>query len=482
MLRSIAARLTLGFLVTLVALLVITLLGARSFTRLFASASMIQSHHLRESSLFEDIRVVLTDAVHQDWTYILTSADAYDEAFEADMDEIARLVEEHASLHTVVSVTPPEVESMKRLRTAVERLASVHDQVQELVVEGQLPAARRLSASNGRAAAQAALTEIRRLVQDERREADELLAEARASARRTNQLTVVLGTLATLASGAAALSLIRSVTVPVHRLVDVTRRVDRGNLSLRSGLRGRDEIGELAQSFDRMIERLEVAFAQQERFLADVSHELRTPITIVRGNLEALQRSPQTSDRVERAVATGLDELDRMGRLVNDLLLLTRATRMDFLRPEPLALAEFLPDVLAKAEGMASRRWRLGPVPATTLVADRDRLTQALLNLLRNAVDHTAAQGTIVLSAATAEGTVHITVRDDGTGIPADLQPQIFERFRRGAEARPGGWGLGLSIVQAIARAHGGEVVVESRPGQGSTFTLSLPARSSAPV
>ena len=153
MTRSITARLALGFLFTLAALLVISGLAGLTFSRLFNSVTLIQDHHLRETSLFEDIRVLLTDAVNQDRAYILSIDDVYDEAFEADIDEITRLFEAHAALHATVPITPPEVAGIEELRAAVTRLAAVQDQVQELVVEGQLQAARVLSEQRGQEAA-----------------------------------------------------------------------------------------------------------------------------------------------------------------------------------------------------------------------------------------------------------------------------------------------------------------------------------------
>jgi two-component system, OmpR family, sensor kinase len=316
------------------------------------------------------------------------------------------------------------------------------------------------------------------MVDVERRESEEQMAGARAIATRAYHLILATALLSALVSGAVGLSVIRSVTVPVRRLVETTSRVNRGDLSIRSGLVRRDEIGELAESFDGMIARLEAVFAGQQRFLADVSHELRTPITIVRGHLEVLKRGARTPEQLERAVTISVEELDRMARLVNDLLVLVRATRTDFLAPEPIDLPVFLDHVLEKAEAIAPRGWRRGRVVETTLVGDRDRLIQAVLNLLRNAAEHTDPKATIELSAGVRDGFVEIAVADQGEGIPPELLPHVFDRFRRGASpgARPG-WGLGLSIAQAIARAHGGEVRAESRPGAGSVFTIALPHR-----
>ncbi len=475
--RSIATRLTVAALLIFVSLLIITALALSSFSGLFKVATHIKDHHLLEASLFEDIRVLLTDAVGQDHAYVVTGGEeTHHQAFGADIASVRRLFAEHAKLHVNVPITPPEVEGMTRLRAATDRLAGVHEEVVRLASSGHLNEARQVSETNGKEAADAALAMAMSLVNVERQESDEQLADARETANKTYDLILVIALLSSVISGAAAVSVIRSVTVPVRRLVETTRRVDRGNLSIRSGLAGSDEIGELAQSFDRMVERLETAFSEQDRFLADISHELRTPITIVRGHLEVLERGPRTTAQIDRALSIGVDELDRMARLVNDLLLLVRATRTDFLTPELFDLRTFLSSVLQKAEAIAPREWRLGPVTPSPVVADRDRLTQALLNLLRNAAEHTQPGAPIELSAALRNGTVEIAVADKGEGIAPELLPYVFDRFRRGksAETRTG-WGLGLSIVQAIARAHGGEVRIESRPGAGSTFTVVLP-------
>lgn len=473
---SISARLILAFLLILAALVTIAILVMTSVPRLVTSVNVFQEQLLQELAVFEDIRVSIADAVHLDQAYILSSGDeVYDEAFEADIDEIERLLAAHAVIHRTVPLTPLESAELEALRTAVNRLAGAHDHVDELIVQQRLDEARRVSATEGRTAAREALAAVRALVTEERHDATRYVADVVAGTGRLYRILLGVAVITSVLSAGVALSVTRSVTVPVRRLVDVTRRVDRGSLDIRTGLRRDDEIGELAQSFDRMIGRLQDAFAEQERFLGDISHELRTPVTIVRGHLEVLRRGAKSAEQVARAITISLDELDRMNRLVNDLLLLVRATRPDFLVPQPIALDAFLGEVLQKAQAMAVRGWQRGPAPPLTITADRDRLTQALLNLLRNAVEHTQAHQTIELSAASADGWVEIRVRDDGEGIPADEVPHIFERFRRGT---PGGdrAGLGLSIVQAIARAHGGDVLVHSRYGAGSTFTLRLPA------
>lgn len=473
--QSIATRLTIGFVVTLASVLTIAGLALSSLPRLRGVVTLFQDHLLRELAIMEDIRVLIADAVSQDHAYILSNGeDVYDLAFERNIEEITRLLQAHDVLHARAAGTLPDPGGIADLHDTVDHLAATHDLVEELVVAGRLEDARRLSQREGTAAAAAALAAVRTVVRSERRAVDAAAATVSTDTEQIHRVILIVSLLAAGIGGATAFSVIRSVTVPVRRLVDVTRRVDRGRLDVRARLAGGDEIGELAQSFDRMIDRLEAAFAEQERFLADISHELRTPITIVRGNLEILKRRARDADQTAQALAISLDELDRMGRLVNELLLLVRATRPDFLAPQVVSLAEFLPDVLRKAEAIAPRPWRLGAIPQTTVVADRDRLTQALLNLLRNAAEHTQPAQPIELAAATHSEWVDISVKDHGDGIPEDLAPHIFERFRRG-HSTEGHTGLGLSIVQAIIRAHGGEVFVDSRPGAGSTFTIRLP-------
>jgi signal transduction histidine kinase len=474
--RSIASRLVVAFVVTTVSLVAIAGLALFGVAPQFRTVGAVQEHHLQELSIFDDIRLQLNDAVHQDQNYVRTGAPAFDDAFEADIEEIARLVRVHASLHLQTVLTPDEASGIFRLRRAVDQYTAVQDEVDELLTAGRRAEALAVSSGRGRRAAETALSTIRDLVALERHEANEQIAGAATQADRVYRFMLIAALAAVVVTGGAVWSVVRSVTTPVGRLVDATRRIDAGNLSIRTGIGGKDEIGALARSFDRMVDRLEGTFREQERFLTDVSHELRTPITIIRGHLEVLTRGSRTPDQVARAVAVSLDELERMGRLVHDLLLLARAIRPDFLAPERIALRPFLMEVFDKAVGIAPRLWHLGPLADVVVLGDRDQLTQAILNLLRNAADHTGPTDAIQLSSRLADGTVQITVTDAGEGIdPADL-PHLFTRFHRGSTSKAfGGTGLGLSIVKAIAIAHGGDVRVEGREGTGTLFAVILP-------
>jgi signal transduction histidine kinase len=212
----------------------------------------------------------------------------------------------------------------------------------------------------------------------------------------------------------------------------------------------------------------------QERLLDDVSHAVRTPVTIARGHLETLQlASAVPLPEVDVAV----DELDRIAHIVERLLLLSKADRLDFVARSEVNLELFLEDLFLRWSEVAPRSWRLGEVPAGTVLADPQALRVALDALIENAVQHTAGGGTIELAAKASGHQVQITVADDGPGIPDEALGRIFERFGRADRARnrkDGGAGLGLAIVDAIAGAHGGGCSVRSSKA-GSTFILRLP-------
>jgi two-component system OmpR family sensor kinase len=270
---------------------------------------------------------------------------------------------------------------------------------------------------------------------------------------------------------------------PLRRMAAVAARVDAGDLHPRihsSGGQG-DEVRVLADSFDRMLDRLTAAFDGQRAFVADASHELRTPLTVIGGQLEVLaaQEDPPGGEvrRVQRLVRA---EIARMTRLIDDLLLLAKSEHSQFLRVEPIDLQVFVEELWLAATQHASRRLELDPIPAGTLLADPDRLAQALRNLLTNAIEHTAApEGLVRLRVQSlADGRVSFAVEDDGPGIPADQRERVFDRFHRTDAARDrasGGTGLGLAIVQAIAQAHGGSVAASAAAAGGARMTLELP-------
>lgn len=272
------------------------------------------------------------------------------------------------------------------------------------------------------------------------------------------------------------------VLAPLDDLSEAARATRESGVMRRVRVTGQGEVADLARTFNSMLDRLESTFEAQGDFLSDAGHDLRTPITIIRGHLELLPNEPEER---RRTVALVLDELDRMSRLVNDLLVIARAGHPGFLRVEPLDLQDLAHELYAKATALAPREWRLVEATPGRMVADRQRVTEAVMNLAENAVHHTHEDDVIELGAVLEDRSARIWVRDGGPGIaPAD-QERIFDRFARsrdGARGPRDGAGLGLAIVRAIAEAHGGGVTVQSTPGLGATFEIVLPVEPIEPV
>lgn len=281
-----------------------------------------------------------------------------------------------------------------------------------------------------------------------------------------------------------AFSIVGRVVAPLSDLRDAARSVSGTQMARRIQVEGDDEIAELGRTFNRMLDRLQVAFSSQREFIRDVSHELRTPIAISRGHLELLAEGHLQDESGRReAIALVTGELDRMGRFVDDLLLLAKAESSNFLELETVPLDELCDELLAKAGAVAERRWMRDGAPSMSIVADRQRLTQAAMNLVQNAIAHTEA-GDEIGFGARADGTeATIWVRDTGIGIPASEQRRIFSRFSRGLHSRGRyeGTGIGLAIVRSIAEAHGGRVGVSSKPNEGSRFEIVIPIEQEDP-
>jgi two-component system OmpR family sensor kinase len=297
----------------------------------------------------------------------------------------------------------------------------------------------------------------------ERREVDEAV---RLAALVLLSVLLIASTLAWVVAG--------RVLAPLRLLADTARSISESDLARRIPVTGHDEIAELARTFNAMLDRLEAAFGSQRAFVSDASHELRTPITIVRGHLELLGDDP--AERRE-TVALVTDELDRMSRFVDDLLLLAKAERDDFLRVADVELGALTDELLEKAHALGERDWRLESRGEAVIVADRQRLTQAIMGLAQNAVQHTADGEPIWLGTDADHREARLWVRDEGPGIAPDDQERIFDRFARASDSRrrSEGAGLGLAIVRAIAEAHGGRVRLSSRPGAGASFVLVIP-------
>ena len=258
---------------------------------------------------------------------------------------------------------------------------------------------------------------------------------------------------------------------PVRRLRDTARGITDGDLGGRLQVTGHDDLSDLQRTFNDMLDRLESAFVTQRQLLDDAGHELRTPLTILRGHLEVLDASDPEDVAATRTLL--LDETDRMARLVNDLLMLAKARRPDFVSLQATDVETLTHGVLDRARALADRTWLLDGVARGSAQVDGQRITQALLQLADNAARHTQPSDEIGIGSRHHEGRLELWVRDTGAGVPPELRTQIFDRFSHG-EHDDEGFGLGLSIVRAIAEAHDADVMLDDT-AVGATFRLRLP-------
>lgn len=288
-----------------------------------------------------------------------------------------------------------------------------------------------------------------------------------------------------LGVGLAALGgalIARAALRPVDRMTRTARRITAEDLSRRVERPGTgDEMARLAETLNGMLARLEESFAQTRRFAADASHELRTPLAALRGGIEVTLRTERSPEEYRRVLASSLEEVERLIRLAEDLLLLSRATAGPDGPRVPVDLEPLLLDVFdagARLGRPAGVSVRMDTVSPATVLGDAVALTRALRNLVENAVKYTPSGGKVELGLTTEDGVAVLTVSDTGIGIAASDTDRIFEPFVRldAARARDtGGAGLGLAIARSIAVAHGGTLSVESRPGAGSRFVIRVP-------
>jgi two-component system, OmpR family, sensor kinase len=285
---------------------------------------------------------------------------------------------------------------------------------------------------------------------------------------------------AILIASLLGLGLAGRVLRPLRSLADTAQTISETDLTRRIPVRGQDEASRIAGAFNDMLGRLDRAFTEQRQFLDDASHELRSPLTIIRGHIELLEFEADPEER-RAAIALITDEIERMSRIVEDLLLLAKSERPDFFTMEQVDIAELTADVHRKAAVLCARHWRLESTAPAIIRADGQRLTQAMMQLAQNACDHTEDGTSIGVGSRVEDDVVRLWVHDDGTGVPPADARRIFDRFVKGP-GHGGGSGLGLPIVAAIAKAHGGYAHLGPAPGRGARFEIVIPRRNSEPA
>lgn len=306
-------------------------------------------------------------------------------------------------------------------------------------------------------------------------------APAELFLKRIQEALVWGGLMAFVAALLAAGLLMRSVIAPLHELTRTAQKIAEGDLSARARVQGRDEIATLAQTFNAMTANLQHAHEMRKAQTADIAHELRNPLTVLQGTLEALADGvyEPTPDNIQPA----LDQVRTLNRLVDDLRTLAQADAGELrLEKQPLDLRALLSRAIeAYREPLAQKGVALHLAPAEHLPmvnADYERLTQAINNILSNALRYVPAGSEVRVTLEEQDGGALIRIADSGPGVPPEALPRLFERFWRGDLSRSratGGSGLGLAIVRHIIEAHGGRVWAEPTPGGGLTIALWLP-------
>lgn len=301
-------------------------------------------------------------------------------------------------------------------------------------------------------------------------------------ATRTNLLSI-MAVIAVVAVGVVmwgSWAVLGRALSPLQTIADTVDQINRADdLSRRIPMRGaEDDVGELVISVNQTLERLESLFKSQQRFLADVSHELRTPLTVIKGNVDFMRKIKEADEDLLNSID---QEAGRLTRLVSGLLMLAQAESgkipLNFARVE---LDLLLTEVFTETRMLAGTKVKLhlNQIDEAIVTGDRDRLKQVILNLVANAIQYTPQGGEVFLSLKRIGEQARLIVRDTGPGIPADDLPYIFDRFYRAEKSRTrshsSGFGLGLSITKWIVEQHGGQIKVESKEGEGTTFVIWL--------
>ncbi len=311
----------------------------------------------------------------------------------------------------------------------------------------------------------------------------------RESMRNLVMVFLLLGPSLLMAAALVGFFLAGKAFKPIREIARTTRHITVNNLDERITVPVvHDDIGQLASTINGMLDRLSLSFQKTAQFTADASHELRTPLTIMQGELEIALRGERSAEEYIDTLGSSLEEVERMSRIVNDLLLLSKSDMgQEVMQHDAVDLKSLIEGLLPPFKLMAEEQQielsrSLAEVDMVS--GDQLKLRQLLVNLLTNAIRYTSAGGKVNLSLKNVESGVEIAVADTGIGIPAEDMPHIFDRFYRADKARSrqyGGSGLGLSIVKTIVNSHAGAIKVDSVVGEGSVFKVILPSLKPLP-
>ena len=300
-----------------------------------------------------------------------------------------------------------------------------------------------------------------------------------AERSRVLELSLAEAAVALLAGVAGTYLLLRQLLRTVGRITSTADDLGRSSIDQRLGEQGRDdEVGDLARTFDEMLDRIQAMVQGQSRLLADVSHQLRTPLTAARGHLEVLGRTGTTDpEAVRETLHLVVDEISHMSTMVDRLLMLGHAMDPEFLDTQPVDLRALLGDCFAATRVLAPREFVLGPIPDVVLLIDEAKVRGAILNLVANSVNATNPGDTISTGASliAKRREIELIVEDSGHGIPLEMRELALERFARLGVRTPGGTGLGLAIVKAVCEAHGGNISIGESALGGARVTMILP-------
>ena len=280
--------------------------------------------------------------------------------------------------------------------------------------------------------------------------------------------------IALLSAAAAGWFVAGRILRPLRQLREITRRVKDGTTEERiTGFNPNQEIGAIASDFNSMLDRTASAFASQRRFVDDAGHELKTPLTIVRGHLDLIKLDPTESTS---SIAIVEDEVLRMTRIVQDLQTLTKSSQAAFIQASPVEPSEIVDEVFVKTSPLAERNWSIEAQELGVLPLDRQRMVQALLQLVDNAIKHTSIGDAIAIGCRSTGNSIELYVGDSGPGVPEESRVLVQERFARGAWTSQDteGSGLGLAIVEAIAKGHNGELFIRDSVLGGAEVGIKL--------